>query len=168
MSRASVTIRRAGPGDAAKLALVGAAAFLESFADDHPGDDLVAHVAEHHSAGWYAARLADPAFASWIAEAPLGAPVGYALLGPPALDGARPGDIELKRIYMLSPWHGTGLGRALLDAVFAEARGRGAARLLLAVYKQNARARALSMRRRGSWPWGRRCSRSAALCSPIS
>ncbi len=36
-------LRRAAPGDAAKLALLGAATFLHAFAHDHPGDDLVAH-----------------------------------------------------------------------------------------------------------------------------
>lgn len=146
-----VALRRAEARDAARLALVGAASFLESFADDHDGDAVVAHLRATHGEDWYAARLADPAFALWIAEAPLGAPVGYALLGPATLaivagQPARLDDLELKRIYMLSRWHGAGHGRALFDAVLAEARARGAARLLLSVYVRNAKARAFYAR----------------------
>ena len=146
MSRAPVTIRRAEPRDAARLALVGAASFLESFADDHGGDDVVAHVAAAHSADFYAERLADPAHALWIAEAPRGAPVGYAWIGPATLPGSDAGDAELKRIYALAPWHGSGLGRQLMELATAEAAARGHARLLLAVYEQNERARAFYAR----------------------
>lgn len=135
------TLRRAVPADAARLALLGGATFLHSFAHDHPGDGLVAHVTGQHSAVWYAAALADPASAVWIAETPLGAPVGYAVLTPPAVPGgAAPGDLELKRIYLLGPWQGGGRGARLLEAVEAEARARGAGRLLLCVYSANAGA----------------------------
>jgi len=132
-----VTIRRATLADAAKLALVGGASFLESFADDHPGDDLVAHVSESHAEDAYRDWLNDPAFALWIAEEALGAPVGYAMLGPATLPGSREGDIELKRIYMLRRWHGGGHGKALLNACVENARSRGGKRLLLAVYAAN-------------------------------
>lgn len=146
MNRAAITVRRAEPRDAAKLALVGAASFLEAFADDHGGDDVVAHVAEHHSVAFYADRLADRAHRLWIAEAPRGAPVGYAWLAPAALAYAAEGDVELKRIYSLAPWHGTGLGKALLAGVIGAARAGGHRRLVLAVYSLNHRARAFYAR----------------------
>lgn len=135
-----ITLRRADGADAAKLSLVGGASFLESFADDHPGDDLVAHVAEGHSVDRYRAWLDDPAFALWIVEERLGAPIGYAILGPATLPGATAADAELKRIYILRRWHGRGLGRDLFAAVVAEAIARRSARLLLAVYAANALA----------------------------
>lgn len=134
-------LRRAAVGDAAKLALIGAATFLHAFAHDHPGDDLVAHCGALHGEEPYARWLADPAHAFWLMETPLGAPVGYAMLSPPALDcPTAPDDLELKRIYMLGPWQGGGRGVALLDAVLEEARARAAARLLLCVYEANTRA----------------------------
>lgn len=129
--------RRATPADAARLALLGGATFLHSFAHDHPGDGLLAHVGGEHSPQWYAAALADPAIAGWIAETPLGAPVGYAVLTLPAVSGAEPGDLELKRLYLLGPWQGCGRGARLLATVEAEARMRGAGRLLLCVYSAN-------------------------------
>lgn len=140
-------MRRATERDAAKLALVGAASFLESFADDHPGDDVVAFVRTEQSEAYYAAQLADPACALWIAETPVATPVGYATLTPPELEQARAGDLMLKRIYSLAPWHGSGLGQALFDAVRSEAEARGSRRLLLTVYGKNTRARAFYARR---------------------
>ena len=50
------------------------------------------------------------------------------------------GDIEIKRIYLLSKFHGSGAGRALFEAALEEARAGGRTRLLLGVYKQNAKA----------------------------
>jgi ribosomal protein S18 acetylase RimI-like enzyme len=134
-------LRRAVPGDAARLALLGGATFLHSFAHDHPGDALVAHIDAYHSREWYARLLADPACAAWILETALGAPVGYAVLTPPALDCATgPGDLELKRIYLLGPWQSGGWGVRLIAAVEAEAAARGAPRLFLCVYLANDRA----------------------------
>jgi diamine N-acetyltransferase len=131
------TVRRATLADAAKLSLVGGASFLESFADDHPGDDLVNHVRDSHSAAAYQNWLSDPAYALWIVEEALGAPVGYAVLGPGALPGAAAGAFEIKRIYVLRRWHGGGLGKQLFHKCSEIARERGATRLLLAVYTAN-------------------------------
>jgi ribosomal protein S18 acetylase RimI-like enzyme len=131
-------LRRATVADARRLALLGGATFLASFAHDHPGDAIVAHVDAYHSPDFYARLLEDRACAAWILETELGAPVGYALLTPPALDcptGER--DLELKRIYLLGPWQSGGWGRQLTEAVEAEARLRGAPRLFLCVYSAN-------------------------------
>ena len=71
-----------------------------------------------------------------------------ALLTPPALDHpAAPGDLELKRIYMLAGWQAGGWGGRLVDAVEAEARARGASRLLLCVYDVNLAAQRFYARR---------------------
>ena len=134
----TLTLRRAEPADAARLALLGGATFLHSFAHDHPGDAIVAHVDDHHSRAWYARMLADPESAAWILETELKAPVGYAMLSRPKLDcptDAR--DLELKRVYLLGPFQSGGWGAKLLDAVEGEARARGAKRLLLCVYSAN-------------------------------
>ncbi len=133
-------VRRATAADAERLALVGAASFLESFADDHPGDGIVEFCATHHSRAAWDKALVDPDQAAWIVEGPVGAPIGYALLVPPVLPGTMPADAELKRIYVLSRWHGAGLGRTLYQQVEDEARRRGAARLVLGVYKKNDKA----------------------------
>jgi len=140
MSEPAFRLRRAGPDDAEALALVGAATFLETFAGVLPGPDILAHCRAQHAAERYAGWLADGCPA-WLAEAEGGAPVGYLLLAPPDLPvPTGPGDVEVKRIYAFSRWHGAGLGRALMDAAADHARSEGRRRLLVGVYGENARA----------------------------
>ena len=135
--------RKAGSEDAEALAYLGAATFLVSFANDHPGQPLIEHLNSEHSVAYYATRLADPDIDIVIGETPLGAPVGYAMLVPPEhTELQQPGDLELKRIYLLGPWQGGGNGRALMEQALAIAAARKARRLLLAVYESNNRARA--------------------------
>ena len=133
-------MRRATIADAGKLALVGAASFLETFANDHPGDATVEFIRTYHAESAWTATLARSDAAVWIAEEVGGCPIGYALLDAASSPGTTPDDAELKRIYVLSKWHGTGIGRALFDAAQFEARARRAARLVLSVYTRNWRA----------------------------
>ena len=146
-------IRPADEADLAALALVGAATFIESFAGVIDGAGVVAHCARHHSEEAYSDYLANGAQA-WLAEvAPGHAPVGYALLCTPELEIAMPGDIELKRIYVFSRFHGGGIAAALMTAALAAARG--SARLLLGVKDDNRRAIAF-YRKHGFEPVGTR------------
>jgi GNAT superfamily N-acetyltransferase len=133
LSEAVWKVRRAGEADAARLALVGAATFLETFADVLDGAAIVAHCEAAHAAAQYRAYL-DAGAAAWLGETANASPVAYALLAAPGLPGAREdgSDVELKRIYLLSRFQGTGLGGALMQAAVDEAARRGAARLLLA------------------------------------
>jgi diamine N-acetyltransferase len=131
-------LRLAGPGDAAKLSLIGQASFLESFADDHDGDEITRFVASDHSIPAYESALADLKKVHWIVEEAVGAPVGYAMGLPSGLPGTDPvTDFELKRIYLLSKWHGGGWGAKLYQAVEDHARAQGAARIVLSVYVTN-------------------------------
>lgn len=133
--------RNAGLEDADALAHLGAATFLATFAFDHPGKPLIAHLIMEHSPSYYADKLANPEIDIIIGETPLGAPVGYVMMVPPEHPKLQQdGDIELKRIYLLGPWQGGGNGRALLQQALMVAEKRGAKRVLLAVYESNARA----------------------------
>jgi diamine N-acetyltransferase len=138
-----VTIRRAENGDADTLALVGSATFLETFAGVLDGADIVAHCLQQHSPETYRRWLHNPAARLWLAQAvPGGAPVGYLVLDRAALPVAdlSPTDYEIKRVYLLSRFQGTGVGRRLMSLAADEARLLGAHRLLLGVYKKNERA----------------------------
>lgn len=138
----SIAWRKAGPEDAEALAYLGAATFLASFAHDHPGGPLIAHLKAEHNIGYYTAKLANADVDIVIGETPLGAPVGYAMLVPPEHPALQQeGDWELKRFYLLGPWQGGGNGRALMQQAFDVAKARQAKRLLLAVYESNDRAR---------------------------
>ena len=133
--------RAANAYDAEALAYLGAATFMATFAFDHPGQPLMEHLRQEHSAAYYAAALRDPATDILLGETPLGAPIGYAMVTPAAHPKLQQdGDIELKRIYLLGPWQGGGYGKDLLDLVFALTEKRAAKRLLLSVYEKNVRA----------------------------
>ena len=140
-------LRQAGIGDAERLALIGGATFLETFAGSLEGDAIVAHCAKEHGVEAYRALLAAKGSGAWVAEAKAGgAPVGYALVTTPKLAQARDGDLELKRIYSFSRMHGTGLGAALMGRSVRHAEEAGAERLLLGVFVGNLRALAFYRR----------------------
>ena len=138
-----ISWRQADSHDAAALSYLGAATFLSTFAFDHPGKPLIEHLNSEHSADYYRSKLANPEIDIVIGETPLGAPVGYVMVVPPEHpELQRPGDLEIKRIYLLGPWQGAGNGRVLMEHALDIAQRRSAKRILLAVYESNARARA--------------------------
>ena len=139
MSAAS--IRRATRTDVAALSLVGSATFLETFAGVINGADIIAHCVNEHSTAVYEKLLTKVEAAMWLAESLHGgAPVGYAVLDQPKLPAAELDDLEIKRIYVLARFHGTGVGANLMSEAIEEAKQRGARRALLGVYSQNHRA----------------------------
>ncbi|MEL7128095.1 MAG: GNAT family N-acetyltransferase [Pseudomonadota bacterium] len=142
------TLRQASAGDADTLAHIGVATFVDSYTTDISGQAMVAHCTQQHAPAAYAAYLADDTNRCWIAEyAETGAPVGYAVNCAPDLPvDVQPGDLELKRIYVLSRFHGAGLGLRLLEAALGHAREAGAQRLLLGTYEENHRAMAFYRR----------------------
>ena len=142
MDRSSnLRIREAGAADVARLSLVGRATFLETYAETVDGDDVVEYCERGHSPEAYAALLREPGARAWLAEtAPGGAPVGYVLLTHPDLPGALDGDLEVRRVYVLQPFHGQRLGAELMQRAIDAARAAGAARVLLGVYAVNERA----------------------------
>lgn len=159
----AVSLRSATAADAAELALVGAATFLEAFTWMLPGADILAHCVKHHTREAYEHYLAEPRTRVTLAECvPGGAPVGYAMLTAPELPtfAVQPSDIELKRIYLLSrfrsastpvmrldprsrelvPIAGLRAGQALMDAAIEDARRMGQTRMLLGTHAGNRQA----------------------------
>lgn len=126
------------------VALVGAATILETYAGLLRREDMLAFCSGEHSADAYR-RFLKKGARIWLAEAEgTRSPVGYAMLTPPELDNAEPGDIELKRIYTLTRMQGTGLGAALMATAVEAAQGYR--RLLLGVNSHNTRALAFYKR----------------------
>jgi len=129
--------------DARTLAQIGAATFLESFVEEIEGDAIINHCEAQHSKEVYEKYLSSPRGKAWIARyAKTGVPIGYALNCTPELDEfeLQEGDIELKRIYAFSRFHGGGLGKALMEASIEHAKDNCAPRLLLGTYEGNERA----------------------------
>lgn len=135
-----ISLRACQAGDEAMLSLLGGASFLEAFADVLDAADILAHFQKNHSEAAYAKYLAAPENRTWVAtSAPGNTPVGYALCTAPdlPLPDLSAADYELRRIYLLHRFQGTGTGRALMQQAIDSATEQGYRRLLLGVYGQN-------------------------------
>ena len=159
------SLRQCGPGSEEELALVGAASFLEAFAGFLEGEDVLAHCRNQHSVEKYTAMLADRETRACLAEVK-DAPVGYALLCKPDMPmPATPGDIELKRIYLLHRFQGSGIGAALMDWSVETALSLGKRRLLLGVNAENDQAVAFYLRHGFDHAGTRKFQVGNTLCS---
>lgn len=135
-----IVIREAGLGDEQRLALVGAATFLESYAGTLPGDDIIAHCATQHAPAIYEDWLLGGEARIWLAEAEAGrAPIGFLVMTPPdiPLPGLGESDVEIRRIYVLHRFHGGAVGWRLMKSALDAARRTGKRRAVVGVYGKN-------------------------------
>ncbi len=139
MNENPYTIRPAEPGDADALSVIGTATFLDTYAGMIPGAAIINQCRDGHAAAAYAEYMADGA-QLWIAHEAKGAPVGYAMVTDPDIPGMQMGDAELRRIYVQSRFHGSGLAQMLLRCALDALIDRR--RLLVGFNQDNARARA--------------------------
>ena len=131
--------RDAGPEDAGILAEIGRRTFVETFGTLYSPENLATFLENHSPESWRG-ELADPRFSVRLAEAG-GEAVGYAKVGPFAfpVEAAGPA-VELRQIYVLAPWQGAGVAKALMDWAAGTARAAGAPALYLSVWEKGDRA----------------------------
>ena len=90
----------------------------------------------------FASEIDDPHYAFRLAEEDDGRLAGFIKLGPPNLPvDTPPHSIELRQLYVLTPWQGEGIAAKLTDWAFDEARRRECKHIQLSVYIDNHRAR---------------------------
>lgn len=136
----SVVLRDGTVEDAATLAALARETFTETFGHLYHADDLALFLAGHSTERWQA-ELSDPAYRVRVGEAD-GRMVAFAKLGPPTLPFEPRGpSTELRQLYVLKPWHGTGVAAELMTWVIDTARGAEAQDLYLSVFTDNHRAR---------------------------
>ncbi len=155
MTAMDIAYHTATPADAATLSALGTATFVETFGHLYSAANLEKFLENHSVASW-AAELADPDYAVRLAFAGERA-IGYTKFGPPHLpfdpeSGRVAG--ELRQLYVLAGFHGSGIAVALTEWLFAEARSRGVQDLYLSVFTENPRAQAF-YRRYGFFEVGR-------------
>lgn len=142
----TVRYREAGTGDSAMVADLFERSFVETFGHLYSSENLQEFLSGV-TAETFADEIANPDFAVRIAESGKCA-VGFAKLGPPSLPiETPPATLELRQIYVLKPWQGTGIAQGLYDWAEAESVARGARHLQLTVYIDNHRARRFYDRR---------------------
>jgi len=135
------TIRPGTGDDAAMLAEMAARIFYETFAAENRPEDMKAYMDEAFTVARQAKEIADPRSTFLLAFVD-DEPAGYAKIhagdAPPDVAGERP--VELARLYADHRWHGRGVGSALMEASFDEARRSGHATMWLGVWERNFRA----------------------------
>jgi GNAT superfamily N-acetyltransferase len=100
-------------------------------------EDILLAARQWHDPSFYAAWLARDGVDIHLAEADLGrAAIGY--VAPVPHEESR--RLEIKRIYLLHRFQGTGLGHRLMEAALGAARARKAAEVCLDVAEFNAHA----------------------------
>lgn len=139
------TVRDAQPDDLAALVALSRKTFTDKFGALYPPEDLKAFLDQYHSDAYYTGALADSANLVRVAETDAGGLSAYLLCSPLSLPAAnaRPGALELKRIYVDTPLQGRGLGSAFVDEAIAWAKAHGAPELYLSVFSENEGARKL-------------------------
>src|SRR5665213_2304718 len=97
-----IKMRRVTPDDAARLAILAAQTFSETYGDDNTPDDMKQYLAENFSEKLQRAELLDPRYATMFAER-ANWPVGYAMLreGPAPDCVGDPDAMEILRIYVM-------------------------------------------------------------------
>lgn len=111
------TIRRAVPGDAAALAMLGAETFTETFGHLYPPEDLRTFLVKSHSQEAWTRLLGDPRHAVWIAALSDSARVGFISVGACKLpvENCEPAAGEVQQLYVLARHHNLRLGTRLME-----------------------------------------------------
>jgi ribosomal protein S18 acetylase RimI-like enzyme len=141
--RTTAVVRRADESDVTLLALLGARLFEQAFGAANNPDDIADYVATAFSVEALRNVVLDADCASWIAEDPGRAAIGYAILrrGTTANGITSDRPAEVQRIYVERAWHGRNVGEALMRACIDHAqRVWHADELWLGVWQDNPRA----------------------------
>ena len=132
--------RMAKPSDAEHVAELFHRCFCDTFGHLYDPRDLASFLDGHSAAHWQD-QLDDGESAIRLAEDG-DQLIGFANFGSLKLPVELPENaLELRQLYVRKPWHGSGIARALMDWLLAEARRRGADNLYLSVFTENHRAR---------------------------
>jgi len=137
----AIIVRPAVRADAQQLSRLGALTFRETFAHTTTTENVDAYLTEAYSTEMQEAEIANPDLTIFVAEADSEL-VGFTYVGSgETIEGlSGPDVLELKRIYVASSWHGQGIAQKLMDAALNAARARGASKIWLGVWENNARA----------------------------
>jgi ribosomal protein S18 acetylase RimI-like enzyme len=135
-----IVFRDANIDDAPAVDALFRQGFIDTFGHLYDPKDLAAFFEAFTREAWRS-EIADPDFAFRLAEED-GTLAGFAKISSVTLPVEPAGPAaELRQLYVLKSWHGSGVARTLMDWVLAEAKGRGAEALYLSVFTDNHRAR---------------------------
>lgn len=137
-----IRVRTAQAADADALSELAARVFRETFGSASDPVHLAAHVARSFSPALQAREIADHDVTTLVAEGADGLLLAYAQVrtGTPPPVVTTPVPLQLWRFYVDPVWHGRGLARRLMHAVFEVVVERGGQSVWLTVWERNPRA----------------------------
>ena len=141
-----ISVAKANPATATRLATLGRQTFLETFAETASTADMAVFLDQVYGPEIQLAELRDPRHTFLLAEMQ-GELVGFAKLWRDSALGLPEGEpaagrLEIKQLYVAQDWIGTGLGAALMRRCLTLAEAEHCAALVLGVWEHNQRARA--------------------------
>jgi ribosomal protein S18 acetylase RimI-like enzyme len=133
------TIRRCTVDDAATVASLGARLFTETYGPTHPEPELSRYLARAFSVEGVREAIADEGVTMFVVEDSGARAIAYAYLraspDPPAgVDDRRA--FEIVRFYVDGECQGRGVGAALMEECFEDARKRKGEVIWLQVWKE--------------------------------
>jgi ribosomal protein S18 acetylase RimI-like enzyme len=145
-----ISIAKANLATATRLADLGRQTFAETFAADNTPEDMAAYLAATYAPDQVLAQLQDPHCTYLLAEMQ-GQAVGYAQLWQDsrlglAADAPANKQLEIKQLYVVEDWIGTGLGKALMRRALDIAQAENCTAIVLGVWERNDRAQAFYKR----------------------
>lgn len=140
-------IRQATHEDASQLSRLSERTFTQTFGHLYPPDDLDEFLRSAYAVEEWESLLLEPHHATWLLmDSSADETVcGYALAGPCTLPHPEvaDGDMEIKRLYILQEFQGSGSGTALFETSLTWAEAQTSGDLWLGVWSENYRAQKL-------------------------
>jgi ribosomal protein S18 acetylase RimI-like enzyme len=145
-----ISIAKANLATATRLAAIGSQTFSETFAADNTPEDMAAFLAQTYGPEIQLAELQQSRYTFLLAEMQ-GELVGFAKLwrdSPLGLAAGEPatGRLEVKQLYVVEDWIGTGLGATLMRRILDLAQAENCTAIVLGVWERNERAKAFYQR----------------------
>lgn len=140
MKTGTIRIEKAGLADISALRQIGMQTFYESFAAENTEEDMQQYLEESFTDERMMAELSNPEAFFYLALSG-NSVIGYLKLNTgaaqtePITDG-----LEIERIYVLTSFHGTGVGQQLYEHALSIAVEKNASCLWLGVWEHNRKA----------------------------
>ena len=145
-----ISVAKANLATATRLAALGRQTFSETFAAANSPEDMAAFLDATYQPERVLAQLQDP-HCTYLLTEMQGQAVGYLQLWQDSTLGLPAGDtttrqLEIKQLYILEDWIGTGLGATLMRRALEVAQASGVSAVVLGVWEHNQRAQAFYQR----------------------
>ena len=136
----SFSIERASVQHAEILSEIGGDTFYETFRPYNTESDILQYIKKAYSIDVIEHNLINPNIAYYLCYG-AGIVIGYIkLVHHATYKGLINLTIELEKIYVLSAYFGSGVGKCLMDCAINHSKGNGFETLFLGVWQENERA----------------------------